>query len=336
MTRQQLSKKTPSMSSLLASKGVQELGQSLNLTQQQLTKATSEAMRLSTDPKLANTDHYSLIKYCFETARFNFVRDDAIYPVPYYNRNTGTTQVQAQMGYKGFVELAMRSGKYREISASPVYSCDYVKRDRLTGNVIVEFEEDYNKTKGAKKIGFYAYAIDKQGNLTNSLFWDIDKLEKHGKRYSKTYNSLWGANEYTFDKMASKTVIKQLVNELDMSPELQQSITLDQLVFGGKGEQNTYLDNPFTSNDIEAELTDSGIDIATPKVIDINDYEETPNVEDNVEEKPKKKTSKKTKAKKAVEEEDENYYQPTLSEPDTIDNIDLSALEPIDDDDIPF
>ena len=102
-------KKQPTMSVILASNSIAELGKSLCLTEKQLMKARSSALTLSSDPKLSKCDPYSLVKYCFEIARYNFSRDDCAYPVPYGNK------VQAQIGYKGFRELAMESQKYDEV-----------------------------------------------------------------------------------------------------------------------------------------------------------------------------------------------------------------------------
>lgn len=234
----EITTKKPTMSMALASNGIKELGANLSLTSEQINRAKSTALALSSDPKLSKCDPFSLIKYCFETARYNFTRDDCIYPVPYGDK------VQAQMGYKGFRELCLRGG-YKEITSVPVYECDKVYRDRETGQIKVDFNEDYLSTMGSKIIGYYAYAIDK-GETTpcNTLFWDIDKIVKHGKHYSKSYNSIWGDN-FNFDKMARKTLIKQLCSELRTTPEIQSAVKLDQIVFGKENEKDGYLDNPF-------------------------------------------------------------------------------------------
>lgn len=234
--------KKPAMSVILKSQAVNDLGKTLDLTQEQLAKAKSSALALSTSSILKNCEPFSLVKYCFETARYNFSRDDCIYPVPYGN------SVQAQVGYKGFREIAMRSGKYNEINASPVYSCDKVKRDRLTGKIVVEFEENVSATENAEIIGYYAYALGKDNTLLNSLYMSIDQLDQHGKKYSKSYSSLWGDKKFGFPKMAMKTVIKQLCGQLDNTPQLDELKKVDQIVFGGQNQSNEYLDNPMNKN----------------------------------------------------------------------------------------
>lgn len=233
-----------SMTQILQSNGAKALAQNLQLTKDQLMKANSAALTLSSNPVLKNCDNYSKLKYCYEIARYNFTRDDCVYPVPYGN------SIQAQIGYKGFRELALKSGEYADINCVKVYDCDKVKRDRNTGTILIEFEEDYLKTKGAKVIGYYAYALDKEKReICNSKFWTKEECENHGKYYSKTYNSLWGKNEYSFDKMALKTVLKQLTNELKTTPALENAKKLDGYVYG-----EGYADNPQNKRLVKSEV----------------------------------------------------------------------------------
>lgn len=229
---------------LLNSNATKVLAQNLCLTQQQIQKANSAALALSTNPTLRNCEPTSIIKFVYEVARNNFTRDDCVYPVPYNNT------IQAQVGYKGFREKAMQSGKYLDINCTKVYSCDKIKRDINTGKPYVEFETDYNKTKNASTIGYYAYAISKETReICNSLYWTKAECETHGKAYSKTYNTLWGRDERSFDKMAMKTVIKQLCNELDSTPLLEELKKQDGYVYG-----EGYSDNPRNSTNKLSEV----------------------------------------------------------------------------------
>ena len=158
----------PTMSSVLASKGIGELSNSLSLTPEQINRAKSSALQLSSDPKLAKCDPFSIAKYCFETARYNFTRDDCIYPVPYNDK------IQAQMGYKGFRELCLKAG-YKEISSVPVYSCDRVYRDRETGQVKVEFNEDYNSKIIKICLFLFTFALFL---VINALFFNDSTMHK--------------------------------------------------------------------------------------------------------------------------------------------------------------
>lgn len=242
-----------SMSTVLASKTITNLMDALHLTEKQKLQATTTALELSTSSTLYKCDQISLAKYCLHSVRYGFTRPDCIYPVPYNN------YVQAQLGYRGYKELAMRSGLYKQIDAVEVLECDKLKRNRLTGAITVEFEEDVNKTIDSKVVGYYAYAIDNNGELIGSLYWSKEKCEQHGHQYSQSYNSVWGKS---FSKMATKTVMKQLLGQLPTTPEIQEAIKQDQIVYGGEGEEDTYRDNPYnnepkyTEEDVNGEIID--------------------------------------------------------------------------------
>lgn len=249
------------MSKVLASTGIVELGKTLELTQEQLAKAKSTALKLFSDAKLINCDTYSIAKYCFETARYNFTRDDCIYPVPYNGK------VQAQLGYKGVREMAMRSGKYNEIDASPVYDNDKVTRDRLTGKESVEFSIE-PPSPDNKIIGYLAYAIDKQGKVTNTLYWSIDKIEKHARHYSQPYSkgfqTPWSDKEFGFEKMAKKTMIKQLCNELDQTPEYREAMKEDYRVFDSEDTATTEDENVLEPDVVVVDSTTGEVNEDTP------------------------------------------------------------------------
>lgn len=244
------------MTQVLNNKNIVCLGDSLHLTEAQKAQAASTALQLSSDAKLCTCDKFSLAKFCFETARYNFSRPDCIYPVPYGK------YIQAQLGYRGYKELAMRSKLYKEIDAVEVLECDTLKRNRLTGQISVEFEEDVNKTIDSKVVGYYAYAINTDGELCGSLYWTIAQCEAHGRKYSKTYDSVWGKN---LPVMAKKTVLKQLLGKLPTTPDIQAAIKQDQIVYGGDGEEDTYKDNPY--ND-EPEYTDVEVQNETLDVVE--------------------------------------------------------------------
>lgn len=249
--------KRPSMSAILASNGTKVLAQNLRLTNEQIMKANSTALTLSTNPSLAKCNPVSIIKYVYEVARMNFSRDDCVYPVPYGN------SIQAQIGYKGFKELAMKSGEYLDVNAKIVYECDQIIRDEDTGIIKVKFEKDYEKTIGAKIKGYYAYAISKETKeICNTVYWSKDICEKHGRYYSKTYDSLWGKNEQSFNKMALKTVLKQLCNELSTTPQLELAKKSDGYVYG-----EGYADNPQNNKKVLNEI-DSTFEEETGEIID--------------------------------------------------------------------
>lgn len=267
----EITSKKPTMSAILASNGIKELANSLSLTPKQINKAKGAALALSSNPNLSKCDPFSLVKYCYEIARYDFSRDDCVYPVPYYDSHTGSTKVQAQIGFRGFRELAYQSGLYSEINASVVYSDDKVRRDRETGEIVVEFSESPEAMDGAV-VGYFAFAKDKQGKLISSVYMSKSKMDKHRDQYSKSKSGPWTTS---YEKMALKTVIKQLCGQISTSPLLNDAIKLDQSVIGGKDETDKYLDNPITypEND-QKEETERPSVVAPQLDIDIPDIGE--------------------------------------------------------------
>lgn len=263
----ELANKKPTMSAILASNGIKELANSLSLTPKQINKAKSAALALSSSPALSKCDPFSLVKYCFETARYDFGRDDCIYPVPYYDSKTGTTKVQAQMGVRGLKEIAYRSGLYQEINASTVYEADKVTRDRETGEIAISFSDDPSAMDGAMT-GFFAFAKDKEGKVISTVYMSKKKMDEHRDRYSKSKST--GPWATSYEKMALKTVIKQLCGQISTSPLMEEAIKLDQSVLGGKGEADKYLDNPISFPDEPAQRAT----VEAPQLeIDIPDYD---------------------------------------------------------------
>ncbi len=144
--------------------------------------------------------------------------------VPYKNGKDGTTKAQFQMGWKGFVQLAQRSRQYQTINADVVYEGELKNHNKLTG----EIEYDVDRRKNDKVVGYFAYFRLING-FEKALFMKTEDVEKHGKRYSKSFaypGSVWKTN---FDAMALKTVVKMLISKWGpMSVDMQRAITADQ------------------------------------------------------------------------------------------------------------
>lgn len=274
----EIQKKT-TVSSLLASNAVKSLGETLHLNQKQLIKANGVAIQLASNSTLSQCTPASIIQYCYSIARYDFSRDDSVYPVPYGNK------VQAQIGYQGWKELAMRTGKYSKIDCVEVKECDEIITDE-DGEPDVKFEKDYIKRMNSKRIGFFGYAKDKSNKYVKRIFWTDEMAMKHGKRYSKTFNSLWGKAE-DFPKMAKKTIIKFVCKDLDLSEDLQNALKDDQAIYQnnitGDKVNYTYEDNPknaevfdFSSQDEEPKKTTVKNNLAKPQAPTTPAVEEKP------------------------------------------------------------
>lgn len=159
------------------------------------------------------------------------------YLIPYKNKDGEACQFQ--MGYKGFIQLAQRSGFYKTINASEVKEGEIKKFDRLSGEISFDWIDDQIKREKAKTIGFVAYFKLLNG-FEKSLYMTVEELEAHAKKYSKNYakygSGLW---KDSFDDMAKKTVLKLLISKFGpLNTQLQKAIIEDQVVDG------EYEDNP--------------------------------------------------------------------------------------------
>lgn len=140
------------------------------------------------------------------------------YIIPY-----GTTPTM-QLGYRGIIQLAQRSGKYRYINADVVYEGEAVNYNRISGMLEISGEATSENV-----IGYYAY-FQLQNGFEKAVYWSKEKVQNHAKRYSQAYksgkkDSPWFTN---FDAMAIKTVLKSIISKYGpMSVEFADAIAND-------------------------------------------------------------------------------------------------------------
>lgn len=184
--------------------------------------------------------------------------------VPYNNtKKDGTKEIvaQFQMMYKGFVQLAQRSGQYRTINVSEIYEGEFVSENRLTG----EYVFDFTAKKSDKIIGYVAYFALING-FQKAMYWSIEKIDKHGKRYSKVYGygkGLWAdKTKGGFEAMCQKTVLKALLSKfgpLTVDYQTAKAVKYDQAVINDEQANDiTYVDATGDDHDGD-EVTDSQV-----------------------------------------------------------------------------
>ena len=160
------------------------------------------------------------------------------YFIPFNNRKTNKQECQFQIGYKGFIQLAMRSGQFKTISATPIHQNQLVSENPLTGFVF-----DFSK-KGQNIIGYAAYFSLING-FEKTLYMSVDELKKHGVAYSQTFKKGFGLWNDNFDAMAQKTVIKLLLSKYaPLSIEMQKAHIADQAIIRNADTLEVdYIDN---------------------------------------------------------------------------------------------
>lgn len=162
--------------------------------------------------------------------------------IPYKSKD-GKTYAQAQLGYKAFIQLAMRSDKFKTLNVSDVRQGEYKGMDRLTGEINLEWEQDEEKRSKLPVVGFVAY-MKLHNGFEKSMYMTATDARAHGQRYSanfRKYNS--GMWKDDFDAMAKKTVIKLMLSKYaPMSTDMARAQEVDQSVI--IDEKTKYLDNP--------------------------------------------------------------------------------------------
>jgi recombination protein RecT len=147
------------------------------------------------------------------------------YIVPYNDKRQGKCVAQFQMGYKGFIQLAQRSGQFLTISAAKVYKGQLISEDPLKG-----FEFDWTKKESDEVIGYAAYFKLLNG-FEKTLYMTSAELNAHGTKFSQTFKKGYGLWKDDFDSMALKTVTKLLLSKYaPLSIEMQKAVTTDQSV----------------------------------------------------------------------------------------------------------
>ena len=164
------------------------------------------------------------------------------YLVPFNTKNG--KQAQFQLGYKGYIQLAIRSGQYKKLNVLAIKQGELVKYDPLNEEIEVNLIEDEEERESAETIGYYAM-FEYTNGFRKSLYWSKKKMEKHALQYSKGFAARKGYTfwEKDFDGMAYKTMLRQLISKWGiMSIEMTEVLEKDMAVINQDGSVE-YVDN---------------------------------------------------------------------------------------------
>lgn len=128
-----------------------------------------------------------------------------------------------QIMWRGYVQLAMRTGQYKIINSDCIYEGESVKRDRLTGQLEIS-----GTATSDVAIGYFAYFKLING-YEKMYYMTKDEVISHADTYSDSFHRSNSAWKTEFDKMARKTVLRQLLNYGPMSTEMQEAMKMDVL-----------------------------------------------------------------------------------------------------------
>lgn len=182
------------------------------------------------------------------------------YMVPFKNKKKGTVEAQFQLGYKGYIQLAIRSGYYKKLNVIPIKEGELIQYDPLNEEIEVTLIEDDILREEASTIGYYAM-FEYENGFRKTMYWSKKKMQAHADKYSAAYNSkiaeklekgdipeneMWKYSSFwykDFDGMAMKTMLRQLISKWGiMSIDMQNAIDKDMAVISDDGTPD-YVDN---------------------------------------------------------------------------------------------
>lgn len=205
---------------------------------------------VSTNPQLAQCENASILSGALLGESLNLSPSPQLgryYLLPFKDKNRGMV-AQFILGYKGYLELAQRSGQYKDINVNEVKEGEYKGRDKFTGNPTFEFIEDDDVRDTKETIGYMATFTLING-FTKTIYMTKKQMEEHALQYSngyradkknKTAYTFWSKD---FSSMAYKTLLRQLISKWGiMSIDMQAAYEGDMAVINEDGSKN-YVDN---------------------------------------------------------------------------------------------
>lgn len=194
------------------------------------TFATSVIQITNSNAMLRTAEPTSIFNAACMAATLNLPLQNGLgfaYIVPFKNNKERKVEAQFQIGYKGFIQLAQRSGQFKRLVALPVYKKQLLKKDFING---FDFDWEQEPDKDENPIGYYAY-FKLVNDFSAELYMSHDDIVKHAQRYSQTFKKGFGVWHDNFEAMALKTVTKLLLSkQAPLSVEMQQAVLADQAV----------------------------------------------------------------------------------------------------------
>lgn len=170
------------------------------------------------------------------------------YLVPFKNRKANKIDAQFVLGYKGYIQLALRSGQYADLDVTEIKQGEYLGKDSMTGKPKFQFIEDDDQRDALPTVGYMAY-FEYMNGFRKVLYWSKEKMMNHADTYSKAFSrqkyeellagkipesEMWKYSSFwykSFDDMAKKTMLRQLISRWGvMSIEMTKALESDNAV----------------------------------------------------------------------------------------------------------
>lgn len=255
--------------SLTATKANQKLGLTAYLTQNAVKNQINSAIggkngqrfissivsAVNANPELQNCTNSSILSSALLGESLGLSPSPQLghyYLVPFKdNKNNRGIVAQFQLGYKGYLQLAMRAGQYKKLNVLSLKEGELIRYDPLNEEIEVQLIEDDVTRENTKTIGYYAM-FEYLNGFRKTLYWSKEKMEAHAIKYSLGYaadkrkGTAWTFWSKDFDGMAYKTMLRQLISKWGiMSIDMVTAIDKDMAVINEDGTAD-YVDNDNT------------------------------------------------------------------------------------------
>lgn len=232
------------------------------ITPERFTRMVLSA--LSSTPKLAECSPQSFLAAMMTAAQLGVEPNTALgqaYLLPY--RNHGQMECQFQLGYKGLIDLAYRSGEVSVIQAHTVYENDVFEYEL---GMDPKLRHVPAKADRGEAVAYYAMFKTKDGGYGFEVM-SVDDVQRHAQRYSKSYGSGTSPWRSNFDEMAKKTVLKRALKYAPLKSDFVRSVAQDETIKAELSDE-MYAVPDETVFEAEGEEIDStAVDTETGEVI---------------------------------------------------------------------
>lgn len=198
------------------------------MTPERFTRITLSA--LSTNPQLAQTTQNSFLGAMMTAAQLGMEPNTPLgqaYLIPF--RNKGILECQFQLGYKGLIDLAYRSGEVTTIQAQVVYENDEFEYALGLEPQLKHIPAMSNR---GEPIYFYAVFKTKDGGFGFEVM-SVEDVKLHAQKYSKSFNGAYSPWKTNFEEMAKKTVLKKVLKYAPMKTDFARGLSADETIKHG-------------------------------------------------------------------------------------------------------
>lgn len=224
---------------------------------------TSIISAVSTNPALAECEHSTILSAAMLGESLKLSPSPQLgqyYMVPFKDKKRGCKVAQFQLGYKGYIQLAIRSGYYKKLNVLAIKQGELVRFDPLEEEIEVNLVEDDAEREALPTIGYYAMFQYNNG-FKKAMYWSREKMLSHADKFSMAFSAkayekfqageipekdLWKYSSFwykDFDGMAYKTMLRQLISKWGiMSIDLQKAMDGDMGAINEDGSVD-YVDN---------------------------------------------------------------------------------------------